>query len=108
MRLSEITQELAEMAGPTGTTPTTGATPSAPPSVAGSNGPGKGEQLTVQKQDKKQTTLVNKKTGIQTVIPNDPQSAGKIQRSPTGQAMLYQKAQGSVPQVKVGDQVTVA
>ena len=105
MRLFEVNKELAEMIP---TTPTTGATPSAPPSAAGTNGPGKGEQLTVQKQDKKQTTLVNKKTGIQTVIPNDPQTQGKIQRSATGQAMLYTKAQGSNPQVKVGDTVTVA
>jgi len=92
MRLYEVNKELSEMI-PTGGTV--------------SSSPAQGQELKVDSQDAKQTTLIDPKTKVKTVVPNDPKKPGMIQKDQAGKAHLLAKPQGPVQQVKPGDTVTV-
>jgi len=70
-----------------------------------------GEQtLQVVADDPKQTTLVDPKTKIQTLIPKDPTKPGMITKDPTSNKFIVNTQQsGEVDQtIKPGEQVEVA
>ena len=70
-----------------------------------------GEQtLQVVADDPKQTTLVDPKTKIQTLIPKDPNKPGMITKDPTSNKFVVNTQQsGEVDQtIKPGEQVEVA
>ena len=70
-----------------------------------------GEQtLQVVADDPKQTTLVDPKTKIQTLIPKDPNKPGMITKDPTSNKFIVNTQQsGEVDQtIKPGEQVEVA
>jgi len=70
-----------------------------------------GEQtLQVVADDPKQTTLVDPKTKIQTLIPKDPTKPGMITKDPTSNKFVVNTQQsGEVDQtIKPGEQVEVA
>lgn len=100
MRLHEFTNEASTI----GTSPTTGSAAGQNPATQNLKA---GQQLKVDKQDAKSTTLVDKNTGVKTVVPNDPKKPGMIQTDTTGKAFLNTKPQGPVQQVKPGQTVTV-
>ena len=71
---------------------------------------GQGTELVVQKDDDKQTTLMNPKTKVTTIIPKDPNKKGTIAADPKkpGQFVMNQEEEGKVSNtLKTGSKVQV-
>ena len=54
------------------------------------------QELNVVRDDPKQTTLVDPKTKVQTIIPKDPKKPGMIAKDDKGKLTLDTKTAGSV------------
>ena len=68
-----------------------------------------GSQLDVLDDNDKETTLVDPKTKVRTVIPKDPSKPGMIAKDERGQLKLNTKTNGTVDKgIKPGDKITVA
>lgn len=68
-----------------------------------------GAMLDVLDDNDQETTLVDPKTKVKTVVPKDPKKPGMIQKDPQGKLTLSTKTNGTVDKgVKPGDKVTVA
>jgi hypothetical protein len=66
------------------------------------------QELNVVRDDPKQTTLVDPKTKVQTIIPKDPKKPGMIAKDDKGKLTLDTKTAGSVDNsIKPGQKVTV-
>jgi hypothetical protein len=64
--------------------------------------------LQIMADDEKQTTLVDPKTKIQTVVPKDPNKPGAITKDERGQLTLDVNVKGTVDRgIKPGDKVMV-
>lgn len=67
------------------------------------------QELNVVKDDPKQTTLIDPKTKVQTVIPKDPNKPGMIAKDAQGKLTLNTKTTGTVDNsIKPGQKVTVS
>jgi len=68
-----------------------------------------GQMLDVMDDNDTETTLVDPKTKVKTVIPKDPKKPGMIQKDDKGQLVLKSKPNGPVDKgIKPGDKVTVS
>jgi len=68
-----------------------------------------GSQLDVLDDNDKETTLVDPKSKVKTVIPKDPNKPGMIAKDERGQLKLNTKTNGTVDKgIKPGDKITVA
>jgi|TARA_B110000858_G_scaffold197974_1_gene261807 hypothetical protein len=66
------------------------------------------QELNVVKDDPKQTTLVDPKTKVQTIIPKDPKKPGMIAKDKQGKLTLDTQTTGSVDKtIRPGQKVTV-
>jgi len=64
--------------------------------------------LQIQKDDDKQTILIDPKTKITTTVPKDPSKPGAIAKDERGNLTLDTKTKGTVDRgIKPGDNVTV-
>jgi hypothetical protein len=64
--------------------------------------------LQIQQDDEKQTTLVDPKTKIKTIVPKDPMKPGAISKDERGKLTLDTKTKGTVDRgIKPGDNVTI-
>jgi len=64
--------------------------------------------LQIELDDEKQTTLIDPKTKIRTVVPKDPTKPGAIAKDERGNLTLDTKAKGTVDRgIKPGDKVLV-
>lgn len=64
--------------------------------------------LQIEKDDDKQTVLVDPKTKVKTIVPKDPNKPGMIQKDDRGQLTLDTQTKGTVDRgIKPGDKVTV-
>jgi hypothetical protein len=67
------------------------------------------EELQVVKKGQRETVLQDPKTGIKTVVPEDPDKPGMIKPTETGEFELSMKQNGQVDkELKPGDTVKVA
>lgn len=67
------------------------------------------QELNVVKDDPKQTTLVDPKTKVQTVIPKDPNKPGMIAKDAQGKLTLNTNTTGTVDNsIKPGQKVTIS
>jgi hypothetical protein len=64
--------------------------------------------LQIEKDDEKQTVLVDPKTKIKTTVPKDPSKPGAITKDERGNLTLDTKTKGTVDRgIKPGDNVVV-
>lgn len=64
--------------------------------------------LQIEKDDEKETVLVDPKSKIKTVVPKDPSKPGAIAKDERGNLTLDPKTKGTVDRgIKPGDKVTV-
>ena len=64
--------------------------------------------LQIEKDDEQQTTLVDPKTKIKTIVPKDPMKPGAISKDERGKLTLDTKTKGTVDRgIKPGDNVTI-
>lgn len=64
--------------------------------------------LQIEKDDDKETVLVDPKTKVKTVVPKDPKKPGMITPDERGQLTLDTKTKGTVNRgIKPGDKVQV-
>ena len=64
--------------------------------------------LQIEKDDDKETVLVDPKTKIKTTVPKDPSKPGAIAKDERGNLTLDTKTKGTVDRgIKPGDNVTV-
>ena len=64
--------------------------------------------LQIEKDDEKQTVLVDPKTKIKTTVPKDPSKPGAITKDDRGNLTLDTKTKGTVDRgIKPGDNVVV-
>ena len=64
--------------------------------------------LQIEKDDEKQTVLVDPKTKIKTTVPKDPSKPGAITKDERGNLTLDTKTKGTVDRgIKPGDNVAV-
>lgn len=64
--------------------------------------------LQIEKDDEKQTTLVDPKTKIKTIVPKDPTKPGAITKDERGKLTLDTNTKGTVNRgIKPGDNVVV-
>tara|TARA_B110000503_G_scaffold43763_1_gene71612 strand:- start:42 stop:281 length:240 start_codon:yes stop_codon:yes gene_type:complete len=64
--------------------------------------------LQIDQDDEKQTTLVDPKTKIKTIVPKDPMKPGAIAKDERGNLTLDTKTKGTVDRgIKPGDKVLV-
>jgi len=64
--------------------------------------------LQIEKDDDKETILIDPKTKIKTVVPKDPSKPGAIAKDERGELTLDPKVKGSVDRgIKPGDSVKV-
>ena len=68
----------------------------------------KGAALAVLDDNDKETTLVDPKTKVRTVIPKDPKKPGMIQKDQQGKLALSMNPGKVDNAIKPGDTVTVA
>ena len=67
------------------------------------------QQLQVLDTNDKETTLIDPKTKVRTVVPKDPKKPGMISPNEKGQFELKQKQNGAVAkELKKGDTVNIA
>lgn len=67
-----------------------------------------GTMLDVLDDNDNETTLVDPKTKVKTVIPKDPKKPGMIAKDNKGQLTLNTKTNGTVDKgIKPGDKITV-
>jgi hypothetical protein len=67
-----------------------------------------GSTLDVLDDNDNETTLVDPKTKVKTVIPKDPNKPGMIAKNDKGQLTLNTKTNGTVDKgIKPGDKITV-
>lgn len=68
-----------------------------------------GAELTVADDNDQQTTLIDPKTKITTIVPKDPKKPGMIAKNDQGKLTLNTQTNGSVEQgIKAGDKVMVS
>lgn len=64
--------------------------------------------LKIEKDDEKETVLVDPKTKVKTIVPKDPMKPGAITKDERGNLTLDTKVKGTVDRgIKPGDNVTV-
>ena len=64
--------------------------------------------LQIEKDDERETVLVDPKTKVKTVVPKDANKPGMIQKDDRGQLTLDTKTKGTVNRgIKPGDKVQV-
>lgn len=64
--------------------------------------------LQIEKDDDRETILVDPKTKIKTVVPKDPKKPGAISKDERGNLTLDQNVKGTVDRgIKPGDKVMV-
>jgi hypothetical protein len=64
--------------------------------------------LQIEKDDEKQTVLIDPKTKIKTTVPKDPMKPGAISKDERGNLTLDTKTKGTVDRgIKPGDNVVV-
>jgi hypothetical protein len=64
--------------------------------------------LQIEKDDDKETTLVDPKTNVKTVVPKDPNKPGMIKTNDAGKLELDTKTSGKIERgIKPGDAVMV-
>jgi hypothetical protein len=64
--------------------------------------------LQIEKDDDKETTLIDPKTSVKTVVPKDPTKPGMIKTDDRGNLELDTKTSGKVERgIKPGDTVMV-
>lgn len=64
--------------------------------------------LQIEKDDDRETILVDPKTRIKTVVPKDPKKPGAISKDERGNLTLDQNVKGTVDRgIKPGDKVMV-
>lgn len=64
--------------------------------------------LQIEKDDEKETVLVDPKSKIKTVVPKDPMKPGAITKDERGNLTLDPKTKGTVDRgIKPGDKVLV-
>jgi hypothetical protein len=66
------------------------------------------QMLQIEKDDDKETTLVDPNTKVKTIVPKDPKKPGMIAKDETGKLTLDTKTTGSVDRgIRPGDRVQV-
>lgn len=66
-------------------------------------------EMEVERTNSSETVLVDRKTGIKTVVPKDPEKPGKIEQDEAGQWKLSKEENGEVPdELAPGDKVNVS
>lgn len=64
--------------------------------------------LQIEKDDDKETVLIDPKSKVKTVVPKDPSKPGAIAKDERGNLTLDTKIKGTVDRgIKPGDKVTV-
>lgn len=66
------------------------------------------QMLQIEKDDDKETTLVDPITKVKTIVPKDPKKPGMIAKDETGKLTLDTKTTGKVERgIRPGDRVQV-